>query len=506
MKKVLKGALAAAAIIIVLMAALYFALGLYYRGGFPCFTWINGIYCTGKSVSEVNAELLENSPYDGIAIMDRSGARLFVSSADADLSMDYTGALTEVFRNTDPLKWGVYAFKNLSCEYEPDVMLNRDKVAEMISDWEIFIDPSDLKCSIEKTEDGYVLENAFITLPEKERIVDKVYESMLSRQSVLDLTECDDCYTQLDVRSSDQDKVNVFSKLDVIQNCNVTYDLEGAKITLDKNKASNFVLTQRDYEAALEEKTSKSNPGLGHFIIAGEEKGLPEREDIKIVEGIVTDTDYNPIVSESKMYAFFQNLADSHDTSWMMDEYRKGVSNTIILNSTSRGDGSIFDIKSEFDHLKDRMLTGAANGTEERELKLSDSAVVYDANEKLGKTYIEVDMGKQMLYYYVDGELNMDMPVVTGNVNRSRGTPTGIYPVYNKRYHTYLRGVDYVSYVNYWLGVNKGVGIHDANWRSKFGEEIYKSDGSHGCINCPYDSVEVLWDVVDVGTPVILYY
>ncbi|MBP3825785.1 MAG: L,D-transpeptidase, partial [Butyrivibrio sp.] len=72
--------------------------------------------------------------------------------------------------------------------------------------------------------------------------------------------------------------------------------------------------------------------------------------------------------------------------------------------------------------------------------------------------------------------------------------------------HTYLRGVDYVSYVNYWLGVNKGVGIHDANWRSKFGEEIYKSDGSHGCINCPYDSVEVLWDVVDIGTPVILYY
>ena len=506
MKKVLKGASIAGGIIIVLMVALYLALGLYYMGGFPCFTWINGIYCTGKTVSEVNSELLAKDPYDGIAIIDRSGARLFVSSADTDLTMDYTGALNDVFRNTDPLKWGVYAFKNLTCEYEPDVVLNRDKVAEMVSDWEIFIDPSDLKCSIEKTPDGYVLQNAFITLPDKEKIINKVCDSMFDRQSVLDLTECEECYQQLDVRSSDQDKVNVFSKLDEIQNCNITYDVEDLQIVLDKGKASDFILTQKDYDLALEEETSNKNPGLGHFIIAGEEKDLPDRENIRVVEGIVTDTDYNPIISESKVYAFFQNIADSHNTSWMMDEYRKGVSSTIILNSTSRGDGSIFDIKSEFEYLKDRLIAGSFGDPEERELKLSDSAVVYDANEELGKTYIEVDMGKQMLYYYVDGVLNMDMPVVTGNVNRSRGTPTGIYPVYNKRYHTYLRGVDYVSYVNYWLGVHKGVGIHDANWRSKFGDEIYKSDGSHGCINCPYDSVEVLWDVVDIGTPVILYY
>ena len=506
MKKVLKGASIAVAIIIVLMTALYFALGLYYVGGFPCFTWINGIYCTGKSVSEVNAELLKSAPYDGIAIMDKSGARLFVSSAETDLTMDYTGALTEVYRNTDPLKWGLYAFKNLTCEYEPDVMLSRDKVAELVSDWEIFIDPSDLKCSIVKTADGYVLENAFVSLPDKEKVIDKVYESMQSRQSVLDLSNYEECYKELDIRSSDRDKIEVFTKLDGLQNFNITYDLEGVKVSLDKGKASDFILTQRDYDAAFSEKVSKNNPGLGHFIIAGEEKELPEKEDIKIVEGIVTDSEYNPIVSESKIYDFLKNIADSHDTSWMMDEYRKGVSSTIIVNSSSKGDGVVFDIRSEFDYLKDLMLSGTMSNPEERELKLSENAVVYDANEKLGKTYIEVDMGKQMLYYYVDGELNMDMPVVTGNVNRSRGTPTGIYPVYNKRYHTYLRGVDYVSYVNYWLGVNKGVGIHDANWRSKFGDEIYKSDGSHGCINCPYDSVEVLWDVVDIGTPVILYY
>ncbi len=137
---------------------------------------------------------------------------------------------------------------------------------------------------------------------------------------------------------------------------------------------------------------------------------------------------------------------------------------------------------------------------------MSDCVKSFDAAKELGQTYIEVDMGKQELRYYVDGQLNMEMPVVTGNINRGRGTPTGVYNIYNKRYHTYLRGADYVSYVNYWLGVHKGVGIHDANWRNKFGEEIYKRDGSHGCINCPESQVSQLWEVVEVGTPVVLYY
>ena len=98
MKKVFKGASIAVAIIIVLMAALYFALGLYYVGGFPCFTWINGIYCTGKSVSEVNAELLKSAPYDGIAIMDKSGARLFVAGSSVFRAEDPAKAIDELIR------------------------------------------------------------------------------------------------------------------------------------------------------------------------------------------------------------------------------------------------------------------------------------------------------------------------------------------------------------------------------------------------------------------------
>ncbi len=168
------------------------------------------------------------------------------------------------------------------------------------------------------------------------------------------------------------------------------------------------------------------------------------------------------------------------------------------------------DVSGEFEHLRDLLIksddASSGIGSEVRQISLTDKIITVDAPKELGDTYIEVNMGDQILSYYVDGKLDMSFPIVTGNTGRGRGTPTGIYKVYNKRYHTYLRGADYVSYVNYWLGVYKGVGIHDATWRKKFGDNIYKTAGSHGCINCPLDQAEILWNKVEVDTPVILFY
>ena len=50
------------------------------------------------------------------------------------------------------------------------------------------------------------------------------------------------------------------------------------------------------------------------------------------------------------------------------------------------------------------------------------------------------------------------------------------------------------------------IGIHDAGWKSKFGGTIYKTAGSHGCINVPPAFAKKLFGMVEVGTPVIAYY
>lgn len=129
-----------------------------------------------------------------------------------------------------------------------------------------------------------------------------------------------------------------------------------------------------------------------------------------------------------------------------------------------------------------------------------------EAKFDLDSTRVEVDKNEQHAYYYKDGELKWDSDVVTGLPTKKRETPTGIYFIINKVKDTPLVGESWNVNVDRWLGVTyKGVGFHDARWRSHFGGSIYKSNGSHGCINTPKDKMYELWDLVEVGTPVIMY-
>jgi hypothetical protein len=50
------------------------------------------------------------------------------------------------------------------------------------------------------------------------------------------------------------------------------------------------------------------------------------------------------------------------------------------------------------------------------------------------------------------------------------------------------------------------VGIHDADgWRSSYGGEIYKTNGSHGCVNTPYEAAKTIFETISVGTAVVVY-
>ena len=68
-----------------------------------------------------------------------------------------------------------------------------------------------------------------------------------------------------------------------------------------------------------------------------------------------------------------------------------------------------------------------------------------------------------------------------------------------------LVGPNYRSHVNYWMPIVGHIGIHDADWRNEFGGEIYKTSGSHGCINVPPENMPELFAAVQTGTKVIVH-
>ena len=114
-------------------------------------------------------------------------------------------------------------------------------------------------------------------------------------------------------------------------------------------------------------------------------------------------------------------------------------------------------------------------------------------------------MTDQKLYYYEEGVCLLATDIVTGNTGRRMGTPEGVNYVYSKQKNRVLRGPGYAAPVSFWMPVKGNIGIHDATWRSEFGGEIYKTNGSHGCINIPYDKMVELYEMVEVGTPVIMF-
>ena len=54
--------------------------------------------------------------------------------------------------------------------------------------------------------------------------------------------------------------------------------------------------------------------------------------------------------------------------------------------------------------------------------------------------------------------------------------------------------------------IGNSIGLHDASWRWQFGGEIYKTNGSHGCVNLPYNVAQTIYDNILPGTKILVHY
>ena len=171
----------------------------------------------------------------------------------------------------------------------------------------------------------------------------------------------------------------------------------------------------------------------------------------------------------------------------------------IVAGSEAESFGTGWDGTNEAN-----LMAKQADGTYTKEYTVDKA---YDA-EWIGDetgTFIEISIDQQHMWFYENGNLIVDTPVVTGNDDGDCNTPTGSYAIQSREVQMTLVGEDYESYVDYWLGFNGGIGIHDASWRDDFGGDIYQGNGSHGCVNTPFDKVKTIYEHVEVGTPVYVY-
>lgn len=191
---------------------------------------------------------------------------------------------------------------------------------------------------------------------------------------------------------------------------------------------------------------------------------------------------------------FLDSLEDDYDTAGQSWEFTKKSGKVITVTNVTFGSHVWRDKETAF--IKDCISSRNS---------VKDRVPEFYGQDKVGSTYVEVDISNQHLYHFVNGKLCCDSSVVTG----TRGvhdTPKGVFYISERIPGKTLRGPGYATYVNRWMRLtNSGVGLHDAYWRGSFGGSIYTYSGSHGCINLPKSFAYKLYDEVSVKTPVIIY-
>ena len=214
---------------------------------------------------------------------------------------------------------------------------------------------------------------------------------------------------------------------------------------------------------------------------------------------LTVSDDYIIRIDEAKAKEYVKTLAESYNSVGKSHAFRTTGGSDITVSGGNYG--WRVDTGQETGILLDIIRSGE---TVEREPVYTQSAKVHGAND-IGKTYVEISIGAQHMWYYKDGALVASSDVVTGNPNKGNATPTGVYRIAYKAKDTVLKGEDYESPVSFWMPFNGGIGLHDATWRGVFGGNIYIGGGSHGCVNLPYNTAQTLFGHISAGDPVVVY-
>lgn len=82
---------------------------------------------------------------------------------------------------------------------------------------------------------------------------------------------------------------------------------------------------------------------------------------------------------------------------------------------------------------------------------------------------MEIDLSRQRLWLYMDGQKVLDTNIVSGKMTSDRYTPPGIFTLTFKKSPSVLRGekrsdgsYEYEANVTFWMPFNGGIGMHDS--------------------------------------------
>ncbi len=460
-RRPLIAAAAAGALMLLLLIVYLVGIGHYKTRLLPG-TVLNGTALGGMTVEEAREALQESADNYTLTLTGRNAVSAQVSGSDISLQYEDQGELEQLIQEQKESSWitrvGRREEINQNLQYSHDDTVLNSQLSSVS-----FLQPDNMQMP----ENAYVGDNGSTyevmaekqgTWLETEAVKAAILAGISEGIHLLDL-DAAGVYTAPSITSEDQSLINQTAYLNGLLELSIVYDFVDRQYVVDRDVIRSWIVPDESNNCTL----SQVLAARWIYNMAYE-----------------TDTFGNSHVFTTHNGEQIQ-LASGGDYGWAMDQEETIAALLQALNEGYSGN--------------------------------LEPSYVYTALDRssndIGGTYVEICLTEQMLYLYEDYQLKMSTSVITGNHSTGYDTPSGsVWAIDGKKYQMQFSVYANVL-VDYWMPFNGECGMHDAYWRSS--EEYadptyYLTAGSHGCVNTPYDAMEMVFETVEIGYPVIVYY
>ena len=436
---------------------IYLLISIYFKNHFFIGTYINGVNVSFKTVEEADNELLNESYNYVLEIRERNNVVEYIEGYKINFEYKRNNKIYELKKKQNEFLWpkfllvqNVYNINNVYT-YEKS-LLDEEFNKLLCFAKENIIEPLDACFHYNGTE-YEIIKEVYGNKVNKDYLHAYILNSVLIGRETIDLEEIN-AYEYPDFISTSEKVIEVQKQLNTFVSTIVYYSFDNEIEVLDGNI---------------------------------------------INEWLEVDQFMNVVFNEKKIKEYLKDLSIKYDTYGNTRNFKTTTGK--IVDVVGGNYGWKIDKNKEFDELINNIKSGKIIKKEPLYIQKAWGTREND----IGNTYVEINLTNQYLWFYKNGELIVQGDVVTGNVSRGNATPQGTYILNYKQKDATLKGAGYSSNVKYWMPFNCNIGIHDASWRGSFGGAIYKSDGSHGCVNTPEYLAKKIYENIEPGTPIVCY-
>lgn len=227
----------------------YFLLAYYYQSGFRVNTWINGVYCTGKTVEEVNEELMTDVIEPPVIVISTNseGDEAYDNEIDLgemDFRCDYIPVLNEYMSSQNPFQWVDNIFNRQNDQIEPKILYDEEAFREAfeqtcVRQYSEKLRQMYILLSIDE-KDGWVFYDGLTHRIDMRKTLKLVMEAIDEGQYEINIDELD-CFYDIPLSEEQEEICRMWERLQEFINSDLVYNTGKEQIALNPVQISNCI-------------------------------------------------------------------------------------------------------------------------------------------------------------------------------------------------------------------------------------------------------------------------